>query len=175
MRLKRFPALLAASLLASWPSPAQAWRPTDRAGPMCFDACQMTLREPFFEDVRKGSSKTARNCLSRLALTSLYLCLEVHCRPESRAPGLAARNESCVRSLQTPILPYDIIANYTDDVVAGLRRITDDEVDHILVLNEAVLPSDEFYADAHDTLAAVAYVHKYHYLYGCVAFPCCDG
>ncbi len=122
-------------------------------GAPCFEACQWTLRPVRFNDTAGLSpSPRVRSCQSRLALTSLYLCTRVYCTDGERIAGLDVLNSTCQGSTQSPIPPFDLVANYTDGDTSNVRRLQKDEWDDAALLPEAVIPSGEFFGLAFDTL-----------------------
>ncbi|OLN92815.1 Ferric/cupric reductase transmembrane component 2-like protein 4 [Colletotrichum chlorophyti] len=140
-------------------------------GGVCFDSCTNTLRAPHFNDTQSyngtapSKSKLIPSCESRLHITSLYLCADIHCDLTHRNAGLSDLNHTCQLYMNTSLPPLDIISNYTSENLAGLRRLTQEEAVESTTLNEVVLPADEFYQIWSDTLDSVEYTYGYHYRY----------
>ncbi|KAJ0159241.1 hypothetical protein CTA2_10070 [Colletotrichum tanaceti] len=169
MRRALMPTLLAALCLFVGSASASA---LTGSGGICFDSCTSTLGAPRFNDTQSYNgtlpvrSKLIASCESRLHITSLYLCADLHCDLTHRVAGLSDLNHTCQTYMNTSLPPFEIVAHYSDEEIAGLRRLTQDEgVDHT-VLNEVVLPADAFYQIWVDTLVSVEYTYGYHYRYG---------
>jgi hypothetical protein len=123
-----------------------------RSSEMCTSACQMALGPIQWNDTEPSASKMTRSCQSRMGLSSLYLCLRVYCSGDNRATGLGNLNETCQTYLNSPLPPFDIIANYTDDDVSRLRKIQPHEPNPGTVLTEVVIPSQMLFGLSYDTL-----------------------
>ncbi|RFU33083.1 hypothetical protein B7463_g3217, partial [Scytalidium lignicola] len=139
-----------------WPASIAAARASSglRDAP-CFEACQMTLRQVRFTDLDgAGANRRIQACQSRLALTSLYLCSSVYCSVGERTAGLDAQNSTCRETVGLSILPFDIIANYTEGDIAQLRRLSRDNYVAPIELAELAIPSEKFFDLAHDTLVS---------------------
>ncbi|WYZ43936.1 hypothetical protein EsH8_VII_000372 [Colletotrichum jinshuiense] len=142
------------------------------SGGVCFDSCTNTIRAPRFNDTHSyngtmpAKSKLIASCESRLHITSLYLCADLHCDLMHRVAGLSDLNHTCQTYMNASLPPFEAVANYTSDQIAGLRRLTQDEAVETTVLNEVVLPADAFYNLWFDTLDSVEYTYGYHYRYG---------
>lgn len=87
-----------------------------------------------------------------LHIKSLYLCADVHCHVLERDRGLGAQNETCQQYLNTSLPPFEIVAAYSEDEIAGLRRLTKEESVAETVLNEVVLPEESFWQLWYDSL-----------------------
>ncbi|GJC84319.1 ferric/cupric reductase transmembrane component B [Colletotrichum liriopes] len=128
------------------------------SGGVCFDSCSYTLRAPRFNDTQSyngtmpAKSKLIASCESRLHITSLYLCADLHCDLTHRVAGLSDLNHTCQTYMNTSLPPFEILANYSSEEIAGLRRLTQEEGVETTVLNEVVLPADAFYQIWVDTL-----------------------
>ena len=123
----------------------------------CFEACQWALRPLLFNDTAGLSpNPKIRSCQSTLDLTSLYLCTRVYCDVGERAAGLEVLNTTCHGSQQVSIPPYeDLIGNYTDEDVARVRRVSQEEWNGATTFAEPVLASDELFALLFDTLVRI--------------------
>ncbi|GKT92170.1 ferric reductase like transmembrane component [Colletotrichum tofieldiae] len=147
------PALVAALCLFANSASALAG-----SGGVCFDSCSYTLRAPRFNDTQSyngtmpAKSKLIASCESRLHITSLYLCADLHCDLTHRVAGLSDLNHTCQTYMNTSLPPFEILANYSSEEIAGLRRLTQEEGVETTVLNEVVLPADAFYQIWVDTL-----------------------
>ncbi|OHW96890.1 ferric reductase like transmembrane component [Colletotrichum incanum] len=128
------------------------------SGGVCFDSCSYALRAPRFNDTQSyngtmpAKSKLIASCESRLHITSLYLCADLHCDLTHRVAGLSDLNHTCQTYMNMSLPPFEILANYSSDEIAGLRRLTQEESVEKTVLNEVVLPADAFYQIWVDTL-----------------------
>ncbi|KAF9876870.1 ferric reductase like transmembrane component [Colletotrichum karsti] len=136
------------------------------SGGFCFDACQNTIRAPHFNDTAPAKSKLVQSCESLLHIKSLYLCAGVHCDAAERDRGIAAQNETCVRYMNASLPPFDIVAGYSDEEIAGMRRLRKEESVAETVLNEVVLPEESFWQIWYDSLESVEYTYSRHYRYG---------
>ena len=141
---------LLALLSITWNSKVLATGDASRE--MCFSACQMALRAPRFNDTRPDASKLARSCLSRFAVTSLYLCLEVHCHGDHETEAFTHLHQTCRDYVKAPLPPFDVIANYTDSVISGLRHLTREEATYRTLLGEVVVPTKRLFQLSYDTL-----------------------
>lgn len=113
-------------------------------GEMCFNACRIAL-QPMFNDVEFDTSPLAQSCHSRLRLTSLYLCLRVYCQGSHQSEGLDNLNRTCLDHAESPLPPFNIIANYTDHAISGLRHLQREEAVYTATLGEVVVPSDRLF------------------------------
>ncbi|KAK1964789.1 ferric reductase like transmembrane component [Colletotrichum sublineola] len=140
-------------------------------GGVCFDSCSSALRNPRFNDTRPYNgtdwqkARFITECESRLHITSLYLCADLHCDQTHRVAGLSDLNNTCQMSMNTSLPPFEIIANYSSDEIAALRRLTKEEGVAKTVLNEVVLLADAYYQIWADTLDSVKYTYGYHFRY----------
>lgn len=121
------------------------------AGGLCFDACTNTLRTPHFADTAPGKSKLIAVCESELHIKSTYLCADLHCDALHRDRGLRSINETCVAYRNVSLPPFEIVAGYSEEEIAALRRLTQDEAADA-VLDEVVLPAEPFYQIWYDSL-----------------------
>jgi hypothetical protein len=129
--------------LPAWTLEALAADPSARE--MCYHSCQISLEPPRFNDTDPASPRFAQSCLSRMKSVSLYLCLEVYCRGEYQTEGLSSLNRTCLDNALPPLPPFDIIVNYTDDVISGLRYLQRDEAVYTTILGEVVVPSERLF------------------------------
>ncbi|KAK2042671.1 ferric reductase like transmembrane component [Colletotrichum somersetense] len=140
-------------------------------GDVCFDSCTFALRDPRYNDTRPYNgtdwqkARLITTCESRLYITSLYLCADLHCDLTDRVAGLNDANQTCQTSANTSLPPFEIIADYSTEDIAGLRRLTKEEGAAKIVLNEVVLPADAFYQIWDDTLDSVKYTYGHHFKY----------
>lgn len=118
----------------------------------CFVACQKTLQSLQFDDMPQHAPQLTQQCQSHKRFLSLYLCLNLYCFPEDRPRGLDQLNQTCQRWANTTIPDFDIIANYTAEDVAHLRRMEKEDYMNPGVLEEAVIPSIRFFKLWFDTL-----------------------
>ncbi|PNY24359.1 Uncharacterized protein TCAP_05704 [Tolypocladium capitatum] len=151
----------------------------------CASACRECFQSVWFEPVDPAESRFEQSCRNRLALSSAYLCLRLNCAAEARDAALAALNASCEETFHAPIPPFSLVADYTADAIAHLRRIDKDaSFGPHEPLDEVVLPSPDFLRVWNETLVshmqrliqprpqtnrsqdAVAYVQRHHFLYG---------
>ncbi|RYP72046.1 hypothetical protein DL769_004533 [Monosporascus sp. CRB-8-3] len=155
----------------TWTADAEASRRAPLEAP-CFEACQWTLRPIRFNDgAGMSPSPKVRTCESLLELTSLYLCAAVYCAAGERTAGLDYLNATCQTSVRSPIPPFDdVVANHTDDDIARVRRLRQDEWEDAATFAEPVIPSDAFFGLAFDTLDSWSYVYSRHTLYGSAMF-----
>ncbi|POR39115.1 Uncharacterized protein TPAR_00674 [Tolypocladium paradoxum] len=153
-------ALLSHLLWAAQPAFAEAEN-------TCSSACRKCFKSVVFGPADPAESKFEQSCRNRLALSSSYLCFHLYCAAEARDAALAALNDSCQEILHAPIPPFSLVANYTADDIARLRRINkDDSFGPDEPLNEVALPSPDFFRVWNETLDALAYVQRHHFLYG---------
>lgn len=117
---------------------------------MCFSACQTSL-QPRFNDTGPDASALAQSCLSRLRSISLYLCLELYCGGDHQTEGLSSLNRTCVDGVGSPLPSFDVLANYTDEVVSRLRHLEREEAVYTAVLGEVVIPSETLFALSYRT------------------------
>ena len=61
-------------------------------------------------------------------------------------------NQTCRDYVQAPLPPFDIIANYTDSVIGGLRHLTREESTYRTLLGEVVVPTKRLFQLSYDTL-----------------------
>lgn len=138
----------------------------DASRELCFSACQMALRAPRFNDTRPDATKLQRSCLSKFGVTSLYLCLQVHCHGDHDTDAFSHLNQTCRDYVKAPLPPFDIIANYTDSDIAGTRQLTREEATYRTLLGEVVIPTKRLFQLSYDTL-----VHLLHAFSFCTSLP----
>ncbi|OHE99961.1 ferric reductase like transmembrane component [Colletotrichum orchidophilum] len=143
------------------------------SGGVCFDSCSNTLSQPQFNDTQSyhggkpSRSEFITSCVSQLHIKSLYLCADLHCDLTHRVAGLSNLNHTCQAYMNTSLPPFDIVADYSSEDIAGLRRLTKAEGSNTsTVLNEVVLPADAYYQIWFDSLESVEYTYGNHYRYG---------
>ena len=126
----------------------------------CLNACELTLNYVDFVDTNSTLPKKTRRCQSILFASSLYLCAWEYCKADSHGLWLVEKNEQCVRLANVTLPPYDIIRNYTDDDVAGLRRLSAQEDlwnGAQTYLSEVVIPEAAFFDRAFKTLVRLLF------------------
>ncbi|SPO07426.1 related to ferric reductase Fre2p [Cephalotrichum gorgonifer] len=138
------------------------------AGGPCLSACQLALNQVHFADTPVPASFLVRRCGTKLGVKSLFLCAELYCQDEDFVGGLASLNETC-RTVDLPLPPLGIIAEYTDEEWEQVRRLEAGEAWGV-VFNEPILPVKKFLGVAWDTLDAVDYVGGYHGFYANMMF-----
>ncbi|KAI8674461.1 FAD-binding FR-type domain-containing protein [Fusarium keratoplasticum] len=153
------------SYIAIWSSPvrAAAIRSPDE---VCYDSCQACLKPVHFDETLWNQTGLLKPCYSPRAIISLYLCLEVYCKPGARTVGLGPLNETCQERAHTVLPPFSLISNYTVEDIAKVRRFELNETGQSHTFREVVIPSEHFFRVWWDTLDAVAYVYWYHFIYG---------
>lgn len=114
-----------------------------------YSACETALNHVHFD---ANATRLAETCESRLRHLSLYLCIRTHQTGDAWIDGLNTQNETCQKWLGVSLPPFDIIANYTDDDVAWLRKLSYEDRVNKISLNEVVAVSDRLYTIAYDTL-----------------------
>ncbi|KAF1994177.1 ferric-chelate reductase-like protein [Amniculicola lignicola CBS 123094] len=138
------------------------------SGKNCFDGCELTLNYLNFNDTSQGSKKL-QNCESALRTTSLYLCISVYCTPNGRTGWIGETNATCQRLGNVTLPPYNkVLAGWTQEDVAGVRRLGGDEGLTFPTLNEVVLPDGPFFLRAYRTLDAAMFEYEIHRYYGWV-------
>lgn len=134
-----------------------AWLPTASAGYMgdlVYGACDLSYWHVHFDDLGPSPSKLRERCLSRLRVESFYLCLKTYSPPDVTTwlEPLASQNETCQRYLNESMLPFDIVAHYSDEDVAKLHHLSVEEGSAGLLSSELLVPSEDLYQHAYDTL-----------------------
>lgn len=115
----------------------------------CFNACRNTLHRVHFDDMFWNQTAVNKTCHSVKALTSLYLCVDLHCTVEARTVGLEPLNRTCQEDAHVAMPPFGIIANYSKEDVARLEL---EDAKKPVTYNEVVLPSEAFFKAWFDTL-----------------------
>ncbi|KAL7931355.1 ferric reductase like transmembrane component domain-containing protein [Trichoderma chlorosporum] len=132
---------------------------------LCVKSCENSLKSVRFIDVDPTTSNLWQACQSRLALSSIYLCLDLNCGAETRNSALQHHNSTCYDSFGDLIPSFK--TDFTDEETAALRRVTkNDSFDVGNPLDEVVIPSLDWFSAWFDTLDAVEYARSHHYLYG---------
>ncbi|ETS81728.1 hypothetical protein PFICI_06730 [Pestalotiopsis fici W106-1] len=159
---------IVAALLAVAPLVCPAEADGLRGAPApCFEACQMVLHPILFNDTAGLSpSPPTRQCQSHKGLASLYLCAQVFCSVDERTAGLNFLNSTCHKKVNDSIPSFDLIANYTDDIIARLPRFEKPDYIDGTTFQDVAVPSDGFFRLAYDTLASWSYAYGYHFRYG---------
>ncbi|KAL7954017.1 ferric reductase like transmembrane component domain-containing protein [Trichoderma compactum] len=156
-------ATLYLSLLAHL-SNAQPPSPKD-SPELCVKSCQNSLKSVRFNDVDLAAAPLRQACQSRLALSSEYLCLDLNCGAETRDSALQHRNATCYASFGSPIPAFK--TDYTDEEIAGFTKVgKNDSFDAGNPSDEVMIPSPEWFISWFDTLDAVEYAQRHHFLYG---------
>ncbi|KAH6665316.1 ferric-chelate reductase [Plectosphaerella plurivora] len=137
-------------------------------GDLVFGACELAYSPVHFDDLGPAPSKLRERCLSRLRVESLYLCIKTYAPADAVGwiEPLTAQNETCQRYLNESMPPFDIVAHYSDEDVVKLRHLAVEERAAALVYSELLVPSEDLYQHAYDTLDATDLVYYYHYAYG---------
>ncbi|UKZ58305.1 hypothetical protein TrVGV298_012173 [Trichoderma virens] len=132
---------------------------------LCVKSCENSLKSVRYSDVDPAASALRRACQSRLALSSKYLCLDLNCGAETRNWALQHHNATCYDAFGSPLPAFK--TDYTEEEMTGLRKVgKDDSFDAGNESSEAVIPSLEWFSAWFDTLDAVEYASRHHYLYG---------
>ncbi|KAL7907656.1 ferric reductase like transmembrane component domain-containing protein [Trichoderma velutinum] len=132
---------------------------------LCVKSCENSLKSVRYNDVDPAASALRQACQSRLALSSEYLCVDLNCGAETCYSALQHRNATCYASFGSPIPAFK--TDYTHDEIAGLTKIgKNDSFDGGNTSKEVVVPSPELFTSWFDTLDAVEYARRHHYLYG---------
>ncbi|KAL2755734.1 hypothetical protein ACRALDRAFT_2027424 [Sodiomyces alcalophilus JCM 7366] len=131
-----------------------------------FGPCSLALQTTHFSDVGPNATVLEGVCQSRLRHLSFYLCLKTYGRSGGWIDDLAVQNDTCRTHLHTPLPPFDIVANYTDADVPGLRHITLQDWTDGATFDEEVFVSNDLHGIAYDTLYAWDYVYSRHFTYG---------
>ncbi|KAL7941304.1 ferric reductase like transmembrane component domain-containing protein [Trichoderma barbatum] len=132
---------------------------------LCVKSCEISLKSVRYGDVDSAASALRQACQSRLALSSQYLCLDLNCGAETRNSALQHHNATCCDSFGSSI--PDFKTDYTDEEIAGLKKIgKNDSFGPGTTSPEVAIPSPEWFSAWFETLDAVEYARRHHYLYG---------
>jgi hypothetical protein len=139
------------SYIAIWSSPvrAAAIRSPDE---VCYDSCQACLKPVHFDETLWNQTGLLKPCYSPRAIISLYLCLEVYCKPGAQTAGLVPLNETCQERAHTVLPPFSLISNYSAEDIAKVRRFELNETGQSHTFREVVIPSEHFFRVWWDTL-----------------------
>ncbi|EPE06998.1 ferric-chelate reductase [Ophiostoma piceae UAMH 11346] len=146
---------------------------------LCFSACQTALRGPTYTDVAPDANFLYKECHSTLMQTSIFLCVRSNCRDSTTdgsfdyrtMAGLVRLNETCTKYMNAPLPSLDsVLDQYTDDVMARMRRLQRYESDPATNVSEPVITTEQLYENSYDTLSSWAYVHGHHSGYGRLMF-----
>jgi hypothetical protein len=137
-------------LLTLWSS--STWALNAQSGGNCFEACELSLQTCRFQDSDPGAPLLTRECRSSLRLESLYFCASTYCADGTAVLGLNGFNETCQSSGNTTLASVDVFANHTEAEVRQWRKIERNETTNIIVLDEAVLPSETLFRLSLDTI-----------------------
>lgn len=121
------------------------------SGKWCFAGCELALNYADFNDTDAGSKKI-RSCQSTLRATSLYLCIDEYCDERGRSEWLRVSNETCIGIANATLPPYDIIAGYSPQERAEIRRLSADEALTYPTAGEVLIPEESFFERAFTTL-----------------------
>lgn len=138
------------SLSVLWISSAEARGQLEPR--VCFESCSNALHSVHFDDMFWNQTGLNKTCHSLRAMTSLYLCLDMYCTVEAQEIGLVPLNKSCLEGTDTGIPPFSFISNWTDDAIAKIRRVEQDETKKSFTFREVVLPSDHYFKVWFETL-----------------------
>lgn len=132
---------------------------------ICLQACKKCFKPvPFAEPSHNNDAPAAadatlpnavpQSCQNRLALSSMYLCLDLYCTtPQDRDTSLQSLNATCLDKFHAAIPAFDLVSNYTTGDVARLRRFTRNETfSKNEPVGEVILPTGEYYTLWFDTL-----------------------
>jgi hypothetical protein len=159
------PVLSALSIAAAQASSAQAT--PDQS---CHRACSNCVEYLVFADAHSNSTGRVLEsvpesiCASRNAVLSTYLCLRAYCASdtETAADGVV---EDCKGAYGLEAPRYaDTVGSMSDEDVEGVRRVGTD--DQARILEEMVLPTEEYYVRWERTLDDWEFVSLRHYQYG---------
>lgn len=123
-------------------------------GKWCFAGCELNLNYVDFNDTDPGSKKV-RSCKSALRATSLYLCIDEYCVAKGHGEWLQEGNATCQRLADVSLPPYDIIAGYSPEDRARIKRLTAEEALEFPKLGKLVLPDASFFERAYRTLVGL--------------------
>lgn len=126
------------------------------SGGPCLSACQLWLSLVSFTDMPAGLPFLEKRCAGGIAAESLYLCAELYCPEENLVEKLRSLNESC-RTVNSTLPPVHVIAEYTDEDRARVRRVDAVSEDGSDVHDEVVLPSESLHTLARNTLVGVSW------------------
>jgi hypothetical protein len=135
---------------------AGAWgaRATLQSGKYCFEGCLYTLGCVTFNDTSPALSRKIRACKSTLRAASLFLCIHNYCNEDGRTEWLNGQNGTCQKTTGLGLPPYDIIAEYLEDV-GSVRKLTAEEGfcdGNAVMLGEVTIPDDSYFERAFRTL-----------------------
>ncbi len=120
----------------------------------CVAACQLSLRPFVFPDTPPDVPAHQRVCVSRLHITSLYVCSRRYCPSHVVQPGLDQLNETCTQQTR-PLPPFNsIVDNITSDKEERYRRLnrSNYETGSELVLEGPAMPARDLFDDARRTV-----------------------
>lgn len=138
-----FPYVVAAALVAPKDSPD-----------LCAKSCENSLKLLRYDDVKPTASALRQACSSRLALSSIYLCLDLNCGAETRDSTLQHLNVTCYESFGSSIPAFKMV--YTDEEIAGLKRISkNDSFSPESPSTEVVVPSPDWFRAWFNTLVYI--------------------
>ncbi|PKS11020.1 hypothetical protein jhhlp_002779 [Lomentospora prolificans] len=136
---------------------------------LCLSACELWSTQVPFADVPEDTPYLAKRCAGTLAPTSLFLCATLWCPEVDLVEGFRELNETC-HTFGSALPSLDLIAGYTDEELAKIRRILPADHPPTEPVKELVLPSGPLFRNALDTLNAVTYVHARHIGFGLIVF-----
>ena len=121
------------------------------SGGPCLSTCQLFLSLLNFAGTPLETPFFEKQCSGGTRAKSLYLCAELYCPNEDAVDGLRALNESCIE-VDKALPPLDIVAGLTEEDWGAVRRVEGVDPDGVDVYGEAVLPSEELFGLAGETL-----------------------
>ncbi|KAH7309787.1 ferric-chelate reductase [Stachybotrys elegans] len=135
---------------------------------ICLDACELSLASVPFPGIPPRAPADARPCRSDYALASTYLCLREFCAGSDAEAAGDAVQRTCREGYDVAVPSWrQVVANYTAEDVARLRRVSlEEEFAPGETVAEVVVPREASFMLWQRTLVATRYVYKWHYLYG---------
>lgn len=140
----RLTLLIRLLLLSALHVPAHAAAAHSR--PICLQSCTHCLKTAIFEDGFSHNPAAEQFCRSQLKLTSLYLCMDLHCRVQEREYGVELLSSSCEEKYDVSVPRFeDVVSGYTDEDVARLHRVEFTEEPKKEIFEEAVVPTGKYF------------------------------
>lgn len=109
----------------------------------CFDACRFSFKAVRFHNPENVTDPLMNECVNRLRLESLYLCVDTSCSVSSRDDGLGALNDTC-HDLGVSIPGLDLITKFKNGDASVLTRFNATNPGREHVLESPALPTDAF-------------------------------
>lgn len=142
--------LVLLSLLALCVTPARSAAAYTRG--LCLYSCENCLKGVPFRDADNDVSAEAQSCRGRLATSSLYLCMDMHCSDAARDEGLEMFSTTCRDRFNSVAPPFSIVSNYSRDDIAQMPRLSFDDGPSKEPYQEPAIPSPEFFGRWFGTL-----------------------